>query len=68
MFDERTRARILLEASTASEWEARHPESLGHEVIVADPNYAPMDANRSRRTTTDQRDLRTVMDACETGA
>jgi hypothetical protein len=28
---------------------ARHLESPGHEVIVADPNYAPMYANRSRR-------------------
>ena len=47
---------------------ARHMESLGHEVIVADPNDAPMYANRSRRTKTDQRDARTLMDACETGA
>ena len=46
----RPRARILLEASTESEWVARHLESLGHEVIVADQNYAPMYANRSRRT------------------
>ena len=45
----RPRARILLEASTESEWVARQLESLGHEVIVADPNYAPMYANRSRR-------------------
>ena len=43
-------------------------ESLGHEVIVADPNYAPMYANRSRRTKTDKRDARTLMEACETGA
>ena len=63
-----SRARILLEASTESEWVARHLESLGHEVIVADPNYAPMYANRSRRTKTDKRDARTLMDACETGA
>jgi xanthine/CO dehydrogenase XdhC/CoxF family maturation factor len=34
----RPRARVLLEASTESEWVARHLESLGHEVIVADPN------------------------------
>lgn len=61
-------ARILLEASTESEWAARHLESLGHEVIVADPNYAPMYANRSRRTKTDKRDARTLMEACETGA
>jgi transposase len=65
---DRPPARILLEASTESEWVARHLESLGHEVIVADPNYAPMYANRSRRTKTDKRDARTLMDACETGA
>jgi len=68
VFGERPRARILLEASTESEWVARHLESLGHAVIVADPNDAPMSANRSRRTKTDQRDARTLMDACETGA
>ena len=62
------RAKILLEASTESEWVARHLESLGHVVIVSDPNYAPMYANRSRRTKTDKRDARTLMDACATGA
>ena len=62
------RTRILLEASTESEWVARHLESLGHEVIVADPNYTPMYANRSRRTKTDRRDARTLLDACATGA
>jgi transposase len=36
----RERARILLQASTGSEWVARHLESLGHEVVVADPNHA----------------------------
>ena len=56
VFGARPPARILLEASTESEWVARHLESLGHEVIVADPNYAPMYANRSRRTKTDKRD------------
>ena len=68
VFGARPRARILLEASTESEWVARHLETLGHEVIVADPNYAPMYANRSRRSKTDKRDARTLMDACETGA
>jgi len=34
------RARILIEASTDSEWVARCLEALGHEVIVADPNDA----------------------------
>ena len=33
-------ARILLEAATESEWVAQHLETLGHAVIVADPNYA----------------------------
>ena len=65
---ERPPARILLEASTESEWVARHLESLGHEVIVADFNDTPMHATRSRRTKTDTRDARTLMDACATGA
>lgn len=47
---------------------ARHLEQLGHEVIVADPNFAPMYATRSRRTKTDRRDARTLMDACRLGA
>ena len=37
----RPRARSLLVASTESEWVARHPETPGHEVLVADPNDAP---------------------------
>src|SRR5918996_4082937 len=35
-------SRILMEASTISEWVARLLEELGYEVVVADPNYAPM--------------------------
>ncbi len=38
----RPRARILIEAATDSEWVARGLEALGHAVIVADPNFAPM--------------------------
>ena len=64
----RPRVSILLEARTESEWVARHLESLGHEVIVADPNFAPMYATRSRRTKTDRRDARTLMEACRLGA
>lgn len=60
-------ARILVEASTESEWVACHLESLGHEVIVADPNYAPMYATRLRRVKTDKRDARTLMEACRAG-
>jgi len=67
VFRDRPPARILLEASTESEWVARHLESLGHEVIVADPNYAPMYAHRSRRTKTDKRDAHALMTAYETG-
>lgn len=56
--------RVLLEASTESEWVARQLEQLGFEAIVADPNFAPMYATRSRRTKTDRRDARTLMEAC----
>ena len=48
MLGPRPRARILIEASTDSEWVARCLEALGHEVIVADPNFAPMYATRTR--------------------
>lgn len=61
-------ARVLLEASTESEWVARHLEQLGLEVIVADPNFAPMYATRTRRTKTDRRDARTLIDAWRLGA
>lgn len=64
----RPRARILLEASTESEWVARHLESLGHEVIVADPGFAPMYATRSRKVKTDKRDARALAEACRVGA
>src|SRR5216684_2089808 len=62
------RARILIEASTDSEWVARCLEVLGHEVIVADPNFAPMYATRSRKVKTDRRDARALADACRLGA
>jgi transposase len=65
---QRPPARILLEASTESEWVARHLETLGHEVIVADPNFAPMYATRTRRVKTDKRDARTLAEACRLGA
>lgn len=64
----RSPARILLEASTESEWVARCLEDLGHEVIVADPNFAPMYATRSRRVKTDKRDARTLAEAAKLGA
>jgi transposase len=64
----RPRARILIEASTESEWVARCLETLGHEVIVADPNFAPMYATRSRKVKTDRRDARALAEACLLGA
>src|SRR4030065_417751 len=52
----RPRARILIEASTDSEWVARCLEALGHEVIVADPNVPPMSATRTGKVKTDRRE------------
>jgi transposase len=68
LLEGRPRARILIEASTESEWVARCLEGLGHEVVVADPNFAPMYATRSRRVKTDKRDARTLAEACKLGA
>jgi transposase len=64
----RPQARILIEAGTESEWVARCLEEMGHEVIVADPNFASMYATRSRRVKTDKRDARTLAEACRLGA
>jgi len=61
-------ARILLAASTESEWVATHLEALGHTVIVADPNFAPMYATLTRRIKTDRRDAQALMEACALGA
>ena len=63
----RPRARILIEATTESEWVARCLEAQGHEVVVADPNYAPMYSRRSRRVKTDRRDARALAEACRVG-
>ncbi len=65
---ERSPARILLEASTESEWVARHLESFGHTLIVADPSFAVMYATRSKRVKTDKRDARTLCEALQLGA
>src|SRR5713226_5713958 len=64
----RLRARMLIEASTDSEWVARCLEALGYEVVVADPNFAPMYATRTRRVKTDRRDARALAEACLLGA
>jgi transposase len=67
-FKDWPQAKILMEASTVSEWVARLLEELGHEVVVADPNYAPMYAQRSRRVKTDRRDALALAEACRLGA
>jgi transposase len=64
---ERLRTRVLLESSTESEWVARCVEALGHEVVVADPTFAPMYATRARQVKTDRRDARALADACRAG-
>jgi transposase len=67
LFWGRPRARILIEASTESEWVAQHLETLGHEVIVADPNFGLMYGHRSRRVKTDRRDVAALAEACRHG-
>ena len=51
----RPRGRVVLEATTASEWVVHTLEQMGHQVIVVDPNCAPMYPER-RRVRTDRRD------------
>jgi transposase len=51
-----------------SEWVARCLEALGHEVVVADPNVAPMYATRTRKVKTDRRDARALQEAWLLGA
>jgi transposase len=67
VFAGRPSMRILIESSTESEWVAQHLESLGHDVIVADPNYAAMYGSRSRRVKTDKRDVAALAVACRRG-
>ncbi|HYE88487.1 MAG TPA: IS110 family transposase [Vicinamibacterales bacterium] len=59
--------RILLETGTESEWVAQALEAQGHEVIVADPNYAPMYGETTRRIKTDRRDVAALAEANRRG-
>lgn len=68
MFAGRSPARILVEASTESERVACRLGALGHEVIVANPNFAPMYATRDKKIKTDKRDARALCEACRLGA
>src|SRR5258705_3527786 len=63
VFGDQAPMRILFESSTESEWVAQLLESLGHEVIVADPTYALMYGSRSRKVKTDGRDTAALFDA-----
>jgi transposase len=67
VFGDRPRMRILLESSTESEWVAQTLEGFGHEVVVVDPNYAPMYGTRNRRIKTDERDVTALGDANRLG-
>lgn len=59
--------RILLETGTESEWVAQALEAAGHEVIVADPNFAPMYGETRRTVKTDRRDVAALAEANRRG-
>ena len=67
VFAGRAPLRVLLESGTESEWVAQTVEACGHEVIVADPNYALMYGHRARRIKTDKRDVAALAEACRLG-
>jgi transposase len=67
VFEGRARLRVLLESGTDSEWVAQTIEACGHEVIVADPNYALMYGHRARHIKTDKRDVAALAEACRLG-
>lgn len=64
---ERAKSKVVLEASTESEWVAQCLEAQGHEVIVGDPRYELMYASRSRAVKTDRRDAQALATACRLG-
>ena len=57
-----------LAGTESSKWLAARLEGPGHEVIVADPNFAPTDATLNRKVETDRRDALAPLDACRLGA
>jgi transposase len=66
-FKDRATSRVLVESSTESEWVAKHLEALGHEVVVADPNYSLMYGERTRHVKTDNRDADALFEANRAG-
>jgi transposase len=67
VFSGRGEVRILLETGTASEWVAQALEGAGHDVIVADPNFAPMYGELRRTVKTDRRDVAALAEANRRG-
>lgn len=67
VFGGRARMRVLLETGTESEWVAQAIEAAGHEVVVADPNYALMYGVTVRAVKTDRRDVAALAEACRVG-
>jgi transposase len=57
-----------VEASTSAEWVARHLESLGHGVVVADPRVRLMYAAGDKKIKTDRREARALAVALRVGA
>ena len=62
------RSRVLIEASTSSEWVARALEKIGLEVIVANPRFDLMYAQRDKKVKNDRRDARALAQALRLGA
>jgi transposase len=59
--------RVLLETGTESEWVAQALEAAGYQVIVADPNFAPMYGDVQRKVKTDRRDVAALAEANRRG-
>src|SRR5262249_44813968 len=59
--------RVLLETGTESEWVAQALEEAGYEVIVADPNFAPMEGALQRKVKTARRDVTALAEANRRG-
>lgn len=59
--------RIVVESGTESEWVAEALESAGYEVVVVDPNFAPMYGDLQRKVKTDGRDVAALAEANRRG-
>lgn len=66
LFEGRPKCRVWSKPDD-SEWVAQLLERLGHEVVVADPNYVAMYGERNRKIKTDYRDAAALLDANRLG-